>query len=115
MKLRYIELLGRKYPLCFSLSATEEIIAEFGSTENMGESLAGKDTAAQLKAVDIVLDIMLRAGERYCKAAGLDVPPPLNCRPADVMDISVPSAIQTIFSVINGDSERTIEAKGKNV
>ena len=115
MKVSYIELLGEKHPLCFSLSATEEIVEEFGGTEQMTDAITGGDVLTKLRAVDKVLDVLLRAGRRYCAAAGLEMPEkPLGCRPADVMDVSDPSAVQAIFSTISSDSARTITAAPKN-
>lgn len=115
MRINYIELLGEKHPLCFSLAATEAICEEFGSTEAMTEAISSDNMALKLRAVDKVLDILLRAGRKYCEVAGLDMPEkPLPCRAADVIDISDPSAIATIFGAIKTDTERTIEAKSKN-
>ena len=115
MKVSYIELLGEKHPLCFSLSATEEIVEEFGGTEQMTDAITSGDTVSQLRAVDKVLDILLRAGRRYCEAAGIEMPAKaLRCRPADVMDVTDPSAVQAIFSTISADSARTITATPKN-
>ena len=115
MRVSYIDLLGEKHPLCFSLSATEEIVEEFGGTEQMADAITGEDALSKLRAVDKVLDILMRAGRRYCAAAGLEMPEsPLGCRPADVMDVTDPSAVEAIFSTISGDSRRTITAAPKN-
>lgn len=115
MRVTYIELLGKRHPLCFSLSATEEIVEEFGGTEQMTDAITSGDTVSQLRAVDKVLDILLRAGRRYCAEAGLEMPEtPLRCRPADVLDVSDPAAVQAIFSTIARDSARTVQAAPKN-
>ncbi len=111
MRISYIELAGQKFPLCFSLSATEEMLEEFGSLEAMTETLDGDDTLAKLRAVDRVLDILLRAGRRYCETMGLEQPPALKGAPSDVIDIADPSAIAAIFSTISSDNKRTVEAK----
>ena len=114
MKLRYIELLGNKYPLCFSLSATEELCDIFGDLDGMSKALTDKNTGKQIKAINAVLEILIRAGQNYCKVAGIDTPPPLDCKPGDVMDISDPEAIKAIFEAISGDNEREVEATPKN-
>ena len=115
MKVSYIELLGEKHPLCFSLSATEEICEAFGGTDEMMTAISSADTLTKLKAVSTTLDILMRAGRKYCEVAGLDMPEnPLPCRAADVIDITDDSAIKAIFGTFKNDSERTVEAKSKN-
>lgn len=115
MKIKYITLLGEKYPLCFSLSATEEICDEFGSLDEMSKALSGEKTSKQIKAISKVIEILLKAGRNYCKVAGIEMPPPLECRPGDLIDIGDKTAIEAIFATIGGDSERTIETTQKNV
>lgn len=111
MRLKYIELAGEKHPMCFSLSAVEQICDEFGSMDGMTNSLASDDVLAKLKATDRVLDIMLSAGRKYCEVMKIDLPAPLPCRPADLIDVTDPSAIQAIFETIKNDNEREVEAK----
>lgn len=113
MRIGYIELCGEKHPLCFSLSATEEICQQFGDLSNMGKALAETDVAKHLHAVDSVLSILMRAGRRYCEVIGEELPPPLPCRPADVIGLGDKSAIEAIYATINDDNARTVEAKPK--
>lgn len=110
MRLQYLKIGGEKHPACFSLSAIEEIEDEFGSLDKMVKEL----NAGKVKAVGKVLDIMLRAGRAYCTGMGIVCPPPLKCKPADLIDVTDASIITDIFSVINNDTERTVEAKSKN-
>ena len=115
MKVNYIELLGENHPLCFSLAAMEEICDAFGSVDGMTAAISSENFGVKLKAVDTVMDILMRAGRKYCEVAGLDMPErPLPCRAADVIDVSDPSAITAIFGAIKTDTERTVEAKSKN-
>ena len=114
MKRTYIELLGEKHPLCFSLSAVEEIAAEFGGVDEMSAALKDGTGLEKIRATVKVLDILLRAGRRYCKAVGEDMPAPLPCDIGDIIDATDPSSVKAIFAAINGDSEREIEAKSKN-
>lgn len=110
MRVTTIELAGHEHPLCFSLSATEALIEEYGSLEAMSEALDGADTAAQIRAVDTVLSILLDAGRRYYETMGYELPPALTGRPGDVIDVTDPSAIATIFKAIRTDTERKVEA-----
>lgn len=112
MKLSYIELKkGERHPLCFSLSATEAIVDEFGSLEKMTDALTGGDTLTQIKAIDKTLAILLDAGQKYCAEMGIETPPALKCRPADLIDVTDPTAITAIFDTINNDTKREVEAK----
>lgn len=110
MRVTTIELAGHEHPLCFSLSATEALIEEYGSLDQMVETLDGSDTVAQIRAVDTVLSILLDAGRRYYETMGFDLPPALNGRPGDVIDITDPSAVQAIFATMKKDAERKVEA-----
>ena len=110
MRLSYINLGGVDYPACFSLSATEDIVEHFGSLDGMTAALESGNMMEQMRAVDTVLTVLLEAGQRYCEAMGKDHPAPLTCRPADIIDVTDPSAIQAIFSVIGQDSKREVEA-----
>lgn len=110
MKLGHINLAGEEHPVCFSLSAIEDIEDEFGSLDAMREKL----TSGSTKAINRVLEIMLRAGRAYCVGMGIDCPPALKCRPGDLIDVRDGGIIRDIFAVISGDSERTVEVQAKN-
>lgn len=110
MKLSYVQLGGEKHPVCFSLSAIEAIEDEFGSLDAMRENLA----SGSIKAINSVLEIMLDAGRAYCIGMGMDCPPKLKCRPADLIDITDTDIVSDLFAVISGDTERTVEVRSKN-
>jgi len=115
MKVSYIELLGRKYPLCFSLAASQKISDEFGGMDKMQEALGSGDIGKMAHAVDVVLSTLMDAGQIYCRMANMECPEPLSCRPADVIDLSDPEAIKTIFAAMAVGSERDVEVASKNV
>lgn len=111
MRVSYVLLGGEKRPVCFSLSAVEELEDKYGSLDAMREELV----KGSVKAINTVLEIMLRAGQNYCEAMGMDCPAPLKCRPGDLIDVSDSSVVNDIFSAMSADSERTVEVKqGKN-
>ena len=114
MKVTYVEFLGQKHPLCFSLAASEKILEEFGSLENMSLEITGKDVIRKVHALDRVLQILMKAGRIYVSACGDDLPPELPCRPADLIDVRDPKAVEAIFSVMRTDTERTVETDTKN-
>lgn len=116
MKVSYIELLGKKYPLCFSLSASERLSDAFGGMDKMQEALSDtKDIGKLAKAVDTILTALMDAGNIYCKMANIETPEKLLCRPSDLIDMSDPAAISAIFSAISAGNEREVEvADSKN-
>lgn len=114
MKVSYIELLGEKHPMCFSLAASEELSEKFGGLEKMQKALTGGDIAKVSMAVDAVLSCLLKAGRIYIKATGGELPAELPCRPADLIDVTDKAAVESIFSAIRSDTSREVETKTKN-
>ena len=112
MRTTYIELLGEKHPLCFSLSAIEEICDEFGSVEEMQNILFNdEDTSGRLRAIGKLLNILIKAGRRYFNLIGEPLPKEIKGNVADLIDISDPDAVTKVFEAIASDSEREVEAQ----
>lgn len=115
MRISYIELLGKKYPLCFSLAASGKLSEAFGDLDKMQEKLSGGNVADIAKTVDTMLDILMEAGRIYCKISNIETPEKLPCNPSDVIDLSNPAALTAIFSAISTGNEREVEvADSKN-
>ena len=115
MKLTYITLKeSEKHPLCFSLSAVEELCEKFGGLEEMVAAIKEDSMVARVKAITTVLDILMRAGRHYCQEMGIEMPPPIKCNVGDLIDITDGSAVSAIFSTMSNDTARAVEAKGKN-
>lgn len=110
MRVSFVTLGGEKRPVCFSLSAIEDIEERFGSLDAMREAL----TAGKVAAINAVLEIMLRAGRAYCEAMGENVPPPLKCRPGDLIDVTDTDIVHDIFAAMTSDSTRAVEVRSKN-
>ena len=70
MKVTYIELLGERHPLCFSLAASEALDESFGGLDRMTQALSSGSLSQTAKAVDTVLQILMKAGRVYCGARG---------------------------------------------
>lgn len=113
MKVSYIELAGRKYPMCLSLSAAAALEDAFGDLTKMGEALTQGSIRDKTTAVNDVLRILMAAGRTYVHAEGGEVPEPLNCAPSDVLDVTSGAAVNAIFSTISGDTKREVEAEPK--
>ena len=110
MKISYLPLLGKDYPLCWSLAATRKITDKFGSIEKAQEEMSKNSVGA----ICTILDILIEAGQNYCKVAGIDCPPPLPCSAADLIDMSDTASISTIFKAMAAGNEREVEVVEKN-
>lgn len=114
MKVSYIELLGKKYPMCFSLTAATEMDKAFGGLEALSEQMQSGGLARQAAAINKALEILMKAGRTYASACGMELPDPLPCAPADLIDVTDGAAVRAIFSAISGDTEREVETAAKN-
>lgn len=114
MRVSYVEFLGQKHPICFSLAATEQLVEAFGSMEQFAKELEGDDLGKTARGVDTTFQILLKAGRIYASAMGEELPPELPCRPADLIDVRDRSAIAAIFAAIRTDTSRTVEVEPKN-
>ena len=114
MKISYIELLGQKHPMCMSLAAAERIDEEFGSMDAMLDELHCGEVKRVARAADKVIQILMQAGRVYASAMGETPPPPIPCRPADLIAVSDRESLQAIFSTMNDDTKREVETEGKN-
>ena len=112
MELRHIELLGEKHPLCFSMSAAQNLTRHFGSMEEMGEQILNEDVSVRRAAVVDVLTEMIRAGRVYAKAMGYDVPRQIPCDIADIIEPDTVPLVGLILSVLRRDSSRDVEIEG---
>lgn len=116
MNVTYIELAGKKHPLCFSLAVSEKLDEAFGGLEKMQDELDSKSISRISKAVDVVLTALIDAGRVYMTACGEGetLPPRLNCRPVDLLDVRDQKVIATVLAAIKGDNAREVEAVTKN-
>ena len=59
MRVSYIELGGNKYPMCLSLTATEELTERFGDLSNMGKALSGGNIAEGERATKDIIAMLM--------------------------------------------------------
>ncbi|MBR5815242.1 MAG: hypothetical protein IKY77_03480 [Methanocorpusculaceae archaeon] len=85
--------------------------------EEMGEQIMNDDVSVRRAAVVDVLSEMIRVGRVYAKAMGYDVPKPIPCDIADILEPDTVPLVGLILSVLRRDSSRDIEIEGagKNV
>lgn len=114
MRVSYIELLGVKHPMCFSLTAAAEMDEAFGGLDALSERMQSGNLAQRSRAINTALEILLKAGRVYAAASGMEVPETLPCAPADLIDVTDGMAVQAIFTTISGDVEREVETVEKN-
>lgn len=114
MKVTYVEFLGQKHPLCFSLKAYEEVLDTFGSMDGLYAMLTSENLTDIIQGLDKLLPILMRAGRLYASAIGEQLPPELKVRPSDVLDARDPAALGAVISSIKNDTARTVEVVAKN-
>lgn len=117
MKLGYIRLMDREYPLCFSYRAAQAVEEAFGSLEAMAEQVEHEKLSVSVPATDTMLGILMEAGRVYTEANGGEVPPPIKCRPSDLLPANNIRELRKAFACIVNDSEREVEVEeepGKN-
>lgn len=115
MKLSYIALReGEKHPLCFSLSAMEHVVEEFGDIESMFSKMQSDNMGERIHTITTLLNILIDSGRKYCDLMGIEMPPPIRGNVGDLIDVTDADAIRAIFNVITNDTQRTVEAKSKN-
>lgn len=112
MKVHYIEFLGKKHPLCFSMAAAEELDEHFGGLDKMADELISDDIKRVAKATDKVLTEMMKAGRIYAKAMGMDLPDQISCRPSDLLDPREGKAVVAVFAALRGDTARKVKTEG---
>lgn len=114
MRVSYIELLGQKHPMCFSLAASERVDEEFGGLDGFLAEVQSGDTRRIAKAADRMISILMAAGRTYVGALGEELPPPIPCRPADLIGVGDKESIRAIFSTVREDTGREVEIESKN-
>lgn len=62
----YIDLYGKRYPLCFTVSAQERVSQTFGGMDKMAERMA--DDSAALDATVTLIQILMCGGRDRVKA-----------------------------------------------
>lgn len=112
MELHHIELLGERHPLCFSMTAAQNLSRHFGSIQEMGEQLMHEDVSIRRDAINDALAELLKAGRVYAKAKGEPLPPELPCRVADVLRPETAPVVSLILAVMQGDAKREVEVEG---
>lgn len=62
MRVTYLELLGQKHPMCFSLAASAELDRAFGGLENMSARFQDGGLAQRAEAINTAMKALLKAG-----------------------------------------------------
>lgn len=114
MKVVYINLLGQKHPLCFSLAASEKLDEQFGGLGKMQDELSSGQVSRVAKAADCILQVLLQAGRIYMSACGEPLPDPIPCRPADLIDVTDKEAMSAIWSAMKNDTAQEVQTEPKN-
>lgn len=121
----YIELYGKKYPLCLTVAAQERANAEFGGVKQMLKDMQGTDD--QILSSTIKLTHLLMCGGRdrakalaWMSGEKSDTPTVPDCElMRELMTMKdIADCQQKVFEAIRASNSRTVEAepvKEKNV
>lgn len=66
-RIKEIEIAGKKYPLNFSLKATEMVAKRYGGLEGMDDALTDKPLDEMMEEVSWILAVLLEQGAAYKK------------------------------------------------
>ena len=114
MRMSYIEILGQKHPVCLSLTAAAELEDACGGLSDFLTRVKTSSFAKQTEYINKTVEILLKAGRIYASASGLELPDPLPCSPADLIDVMDAEVIDSVFAVFHKDTEREVETVPKN-
>lgn len=114
-KLQYFEICNRRYPVICSFAAIAALDERFGSMEAMNEAFMSKKPSSVVRAFDDAMEIFLAEGSIYAEAYGLEVPPPLPCKPSSLVHITENDKLfGFIQALMDGDTRREVETVSKN-
>lgn len=114
MRITYLALGKTKYPMCMSLTSVERVEEEFGSLEQMMETLTYSSAGGLtnvIRAAEMALGIFLDAGRIYSTELGETVPPLPDCRITDMIGVDALDFTGLVNSVISDSTEREVEAE----
>lgn len=78
-RLTYIEIVGKLYPMSFSLMATKKIAQRYGSVKDFLEKINTKDSEEKaISVISEVLELLISQGCAYKNYFEKDVPAPDN-------------------------------------
>jgi hypothetical protein len=123
----YIEIVGKEYPMSFSLMAAKKIAAKNGNVEKMLESVKndGGTTPAVVDSLVDILELLISQGCAYKNYFEKDVPvkendPVIDGKwtplPREALEIAVSISeleriADKIAECINGSQKKEVEAK----
>ena len=128
-RVTFVEIVGRKYPLSFSLAAAKEIINRFGSLEKMESTMASMESVSEdaIDTVTTILEILIKQGCAYLNKFGKDLPKEKGAKydeeyksltkeeievGIDVFEVD--KAIEAIWLCMNQSGKKEIETESKN-
>lgn len=134
-KMTYIDIVGKSYPMSFSLMASKQIAAKYGSIEKMLAGLQSEEgtTAQAIEDIGYVVGLLISQGCAFKNYFEKDVPPPENAPiidgewtplPQEALELAIgmqdiEEVMMKVSECITGDKERETEevpvkGKGKN-
>lgn len=116
-KLQYFEVCNQRYPVICSFAAIAALDERFGSLDAMNDAFHSGKPSNVVRAFDDAMEIFLAEGRTYAMAYGMEVPPPLPCKPSSLVHILENDKLfGFIQKLMDGDTSRQVETEddGKN-
>lgn len=115
-RMQYVDILGKQYPLCFTISAQEQVNKEFGGLSKMFDAIKGDADAAPSAVTDLLHILMVGGAARVKALAWMegetpDLPklPPREVLKELVTMGDVAALKENVFFAIRRSMERTVE------
>ena len=122
----YIEIVGKKYPMSFSLGATKKIVMKYGSIERLKEKMEKEnDDTQKIDMIFFLLELLIAQGCAYKNYFEKDIPAPDDAPivdgkwtplPREVLEFALEiedaeKIAEKILECIDHGSKKEVEAK----
>lgn len=124
-KITYMEIVGKNYPMSFSLMATKKIAEKYGSLEKALNEVKGETTPESIETLTDIVELLISQGCAFKNYFEKDVPAPENAPiingkwaplPREALDIAITLAdmnelTDKIYECIGVGKQKEVEAQ----
>ena len=116
MRTGKITINNKQYTLCFSARVIRNCAEKFGGMDKIDEVMNANDETEAFDSAIWLLNQLMQAGEKYCKANGMDTEKTPNIdEMLDLMGIDdFKNMKKSIAESISNGTERNLEIEEKN-
>lgn len=124
-KITYMEIVGKNYPMSFSLMATKKIAEKYGSLEKALNKAKGETTPESIETLTDIVELLISQGCAFKNYFEKDVPAPENAPiingkweplPREALDIAITLAdmnelTDKIYECIGMGKQKEVEVQ----